>query len=337
MLRALSVEEWLAAHGPIVDVRAPGEFVRGHIPGAYNLPLFSNEERAIVGTSYKQRGRDPAVLEGLRIVGPKLAWLVEEAQRVAPHGHIRVHCWRGGERSRSVAWLLDKAGFKTVCTLDRGYKGFRGLVQRSFNMALDLRVLGGFTGTGKTEVIKHLAREGQQVIDLEALASHKGSSFGALGEAPQPSTEHFENLLWDTIAQLDPAKPVWVEDESVMIGRVNIPQPFFERIRSAPLFFAEMPLEQRAERLVREYGAYPAEQIAEAIRRIAKRIGPQHCKAALEALAQGDLREVALITLRYYDKSYLYGASQRDQRTITKIRASADDLTGLAQRLIDHR
>ncbi|MBL7952348.1 MAG: tRNA 2-selenouridine(34) synthase MnmH [Flavobacteriales bacterium] len=334
MLRSLPVDEWLAFGTPIVDVRSPGEFVRGHIPGAHNLPLFSDEERAVVGTVYKQQGRDLAVLEGLRIVGPKMAWLVEGAQRIAPGGGIRVHCWRGGERSGSVGWLLDKAGFKEVITLRRGYKGFRAHVRTILSRPFALHVLGGFTGSGKTGILKHLARLGEQVVDLEALANHKGSAFGALGEAPQPTTEHFENLLWSTLDGMDPARSIWVEDESMMIGRVSIPAMFFATMRSAKLYFAEVPLDERAKRLVHEYGRFPKEDLAEAIYRITKRIGPQNCKAALAALDEGDLEQVALITLRYYDKSYLHGASQRDPQRVIKFPAPSNDPEALARHLI---
>lgn len=334
MLRALPVAEWLVASMPIIDVRSPGEFARGHIPGAHNLPLFINEERAIVGTIYKQQGRDPAVLEGLRIVGPKLASIVEQAKALAPDGRIRVHCWRGGERSASVAWLLDKAGFVEVITLKRGYKGFRGHVQASFTAPLLLKVIGGYTGTGKTETLKELAALGEQTVDLEALANHKGSAFGALGEEPQPTTEQFENFLWHQLQRIDPTRPVWVEDESALIGRVCIPPSFFAQMRSAVLYFAEMPMADRADRLVKDYGRFPTDQLAEAVQRIGKRVGPQHCKAALAALEAGDLKQVALITLRYYDKSYHYGSSQRDPHRILTFPVTASDLTGLAERLI---
>lgn len=336
MVRSLAVEEWLDGAAPIIDVRSPGEFARGHIPGAVNFPLFSDAERAVVGTLYKQQGRDPAMLEGLRIVGPKLAAIVEQACTIAPDGRIRVHCWRGGERSGSVAWLLDKAGFSAVHTLKGGYKAFRHHVLTGFDAPWHLHVLGGYTGTGKTEVLRHLHGFGEQVIDLEAMAHHKGSSYGALGEAPQPTTEHFENLLWHALRGMDRARPVWVEDESLMIGRARIPDAFFRRMREATLFFAEMSVEQRADRLVQDYGRYPKEELAEATRRIAKRIGPQHCKAALEALDSGDLRTVALIALRYYDKAYLRGIEERAPQRIIKLPATAHDLRSLAQRLKEH-
>ncbi|MEO8069482.1 MAG: tRNA 2-selenouridine(34) synthase MnmH [Flavobacteriales bacterium] len=334
MLRALSIVDFLALDEPIIDVRSPGEFSRGHIPGATSLPLFTDEERAIVGTLYKQTGRDAAVLEGLRIVGPKMAWIVEQARTIAPHGCIRVHCWRGGERSGSVAWLLDKAGFAEVSTLKRGYKGFRNHVQAEMNNPFDLRVLGGYTGTGKTETLKHLRTFGQQVVDLEALAHHKGSSFGAIGELPQPTTEHFENLLWQALRSVDVKRPVWVEDESMMIGRAKIHDAFFAQMREARMFFAEMSIEERAARLVEDYGKYPKEELAEATKRIHKRLGPQHCKRALEALDADDLYTVAVITLSYYDKSYQHGTAQRHPSRITRLPAVASDLRGLAQRLI---
>ncbi|MBL0044875.1 MAG: tRNA 2-selenouridine(34) synthase MnmH [Flavobacteriales bacterium] len=336
MLRQLPISEFIASDLPVIDVRSPGEFSRGHIPGANSLPLFTDEERAVVGTLYKQQGRDVAVLEGLRIVGPKLATIVEQARALAPDGRIRVHCWRGGERSGSVAWLLDKSGFAEVLTLKGGYKAFRKHVQTEMVLPVDLRVLGGYTGTGKTETLGHLRELGQQVIDLEALAHHKGSSFGAIGELPQPTTEHFENLLWSALRSLDTAEPIWVEDESMMIGRAKIHDDFFAQMRAANLFFAEMPLEERAARLVVDYGKYPKEELAEALTRIGKRLGPQHCKTALEALAVDDLLTVAILTLTYYDKAYLHGTMKRDASKISRLPAAASDLRGLAERLIAH-
>jgi tRNA 2-selenouridine synthase len=336
MIRPLPITDFLAAGLPIIDVRSPGEFARGHIPGAVNVPLFSDAERAVVGTLYKQTGRDAAVLEGLRIVGPKLAGIVERATELAPDRRIAVHCWRGGERSGSVAWLLDKAGFHEVLTLKGGYKAFRNHVLESFSDVPDLRILGGYTGTGKTETLRHLRALGEQVIDLEALAHHKGSAFGMLGQEPQPTQEHFENVLWDALRRIDRAKPLWLEDESRKIGRVLLPAPLYAGLRSAMVLFLELPQSVRVQRLVMDYGAYPKEELAAAVQRIAKRIGPQHAKAALEALKNGDLATVARITLDYYDKTYAYGLSQRDASRVVKLPAQTHDLRALAQRLKEH-
>ena len=330
MVRALDIAEFLDQDTPIIDVRSPGEFAHGHIPGAHSMPLFSNEERAVVGALYKQKGRDAAVLEGLRIVGPKMAAIVEQARTLAPDGRIRVHCWRGGERSGSVAWLLDKAGFAQVITLRKGYKAFRNHVLAAFDEPIELRVLGGYTGTGKTETLGHLRALGEQVIDLEGLANHKGSSFGAIGEEPQPSTEHFENLLWKELLKLDPSRPVWLEDESQLIGRVKVPQAFHDRMRSSVLYFAEMSQEERADRLVVDYGKFPLEELAEALKRIEKRVGPQHCKTALAALAEGDLRTVAIIALTYYDKTYAFGLDKRDKERVVRMPLKTGEHSELA-------
>lgn len=336
MLRALDIDAFLAERdAPVIDVRSPGEFARGHLPGARNLPLFSDAERALVGTCYKQRGRDAAVLEGLRIVGPRMAHLVEEARAIAPHGRVRVHCWRGGERSGSVAWLLDKAGFAQAHTLKGGYKAFRAYVLRSFNGPWPLRVIGGFTGSGKTAVLRQLQAAGEQVVDLEALARHKGSSFGMLGQEPQPTTEQFENLLWSALTALDPQRPVWVEDESVMIGRVKLPDDLFGAMQHAPLLFLQVPPTERVERLVMEYGGFPKEELEQALVRIRKRVGPQHCKAALEALAAGDLHTVARIALTYYDKAYARSVAGRDPLYVKEVPCTSGDLAALTQRLID--
>jgi tRNA 2-selenouridine synthase len=336
VFRALPISDLLATGLPIIDVRSPGEFARGHIPGAHSLPLFSDDERAVVGTLYKQTGRNAAVLKGLRIVGPKLAGIVEEARVLASDGRIAVHCWRGGERSGSVAWLLDKAGFSEVVTLKGGYKAFRNHVLDSFLAVPELLVLGGFTGTGKTETLHYLKELHEQVIDLERLAHHKGSSFGALGEQPQPTQEHFENTLWAALRDMDHGRAIWVEDESHMIGRNKLPDAFFAALRTAPLFFADMPLEYRVERLVQDYGTFPRELLGEAVQRISKRVGPQHAKAALEALDHGDLHKVARITLGYYDKTYAHGLAKREASQVITIPASTTDLRALAQRLKEH-
>lgn len=336
MPRPVPIDRFLSAHVPLIDVRSPGEYRQGHVPGAFNVPLFTDQERAVVGTLYKQAGRDAAMLEGLRIIGPKMAGIVEKARELAPGGGIGVHCWRGGERSASVAWLLEKAGFKEVLVLTRGYKAFREHVLASFSLPWELEVLGGFTGTGKTELLGLLAQRGEQVLDLEALAHHKGSAYGGIGEKGQPSTEHFENLIGGALARLDPARLIWVEDESQLVGHVKIPDPFFARMRSRTVHFIDMPMEQRAARLVRDYGAFPKEELAAATRRIQKRLGPQHAKEALEALEADDLHRVAVITLTYYDKTYARGLAARDPQKTRVLPAGDLSHPALALKLLEH-
>jgi tRNA 2-selenouridine synthase len=333
----LPIARFLAAGLPVIDVRSPGEFAQGHIPGATNLPLFTDAERARVGTLYKQEGRNAAMLEGLRITGPKLADIVEQAWTIAPEGKVGVHCLRGGERSASVAWLLEKAGFSQVVTLAKGYKAFREHVLSSFALPWNLIVLGGYTGTGKTELIRLLRGLGEAVVDLEALARHKGSSYGGIGEGVQPSTEQFENLLWKELDRLGQGCPIWVEDESQMIGRVKVPDAFFASMRAAEICFVDMPKEDRALRLMADYGSFPKVELAEATVRIQKKLGPQHAKEALDALEAGDLFRVAMITLTYYDKTYARGLSGRAPQRTRLIPANGKDMAALAQRLKHER
>lgn len=332
----LGIEDFLAAGLPMIDVRSPGEFTQGHIPGAFNLPLFSDGERAVVGTLYKQAGRQQALLEGLRLVGPKLAGLVEQARALAPGGRVGIHCWRGGERSASMAWLLEKTGGLEVAVLRQGYKAFRHHVINAFSQPWRLQVVGGFTGTGKTMLLGRLQAKGCQVVDLEGLARHKGSAFGGIGEPPQPSTEHFENLIWDKLHRMDPRQAIWVEDESVLVGRAKIPDAFFARMRSAPVLFVDLPQQVRVERLVKEYGQLPAGELAAAIQRIQKRLGPQHAKSALEALDNGDLHTVARITLTYYDKTYARGLAARDPSRTRTIHAEGLEPDAIIDQLIEH-
>lgn len=313
MLHKLDSEAFLAVPAeavPILDVRSPGEFAQGHIPGAHNLPLFDNEERAEIGTLYKQQSREAAIERGLAIVGPKMAAFVQQAKALTEGRKLRIHCWRGGMRSESMAWLMQVAGFE-VSTLVGGYKAFRQHVLTQLGRPFHLLVLGGKTGSGKTDMLKALAAQGEQVIDLEGLAHHKGSAFGALGQPPQPSSELFGNRLQAALAPLDPQRRIWVEDESHNIGRVHIPEPFWQQMKRAPVLAVEVPMAVRVERLVREYAGADDQELAASLQRIQKRLGGQHIQAALAALAQQDYHTVAAIALRYYDKAYQHGLEQR--------------------------
>ena len=214
---ALTIEAFLAGEGPILDVRSPGEFARGHIPGARNLPLFDDEERSEIGTLYKQSGRRVAVQRGLERVGPRLASLAEALRQAADAGGeapLRLHCWRGGMRSGSVAWLAGTLELPVVL-LEGGYKAWRRRVLERFERPWPLHLLGGRTGCAKTELLLALRQRGVAVIDLEGRAHHRGSSFGALGLPPQPSTEHYENLLAADLDALEGAPEIWLEAAAV--------------------------------------------------------------------------------------------------------------------------
>ncbi|CCG99183.1 tRNA 2-selenouridine synthase [Fibrella aestuarina BUZ 2] len=319
---------------PVLDVRSPGEFAHAHIPGAVNMPLFDNAERAEIGTIYKQVGRDAAVLRGLELVGPKMADFVRQAQALNPAGReVLVHCWRGGMRSGSMAWLLNTAGIRAQ-TLEGGYKAYRNTVLTGLAQPRQVLVLGGKTGSGKTDVLKQLAALGEQVIDLEGLAHHKGSSYGAIGQLPQPSTEQYENRVFDHYRHLDPTKRVWIEDESRSVGKCFVPMSLWQQMQTAPVAFIDVPRAVRVERLVREYTGIDHTLLVEATERIRKRLGGQAYKDAIDALNRGDYATVADLTLNYYDKAYLHSLNQRDKSSVSPIPIATDDPTQTAQKLI---
>ncbi|MCO6492504.1 MAG: tRNA 2-selenouridine(34) synthase MnmH [Phaeodactylibacter sp.] len=319
----------------LFDVRTPAEYGKGHIPGALSLPLFSNEERAEVGTTYKQADPYKAFLRGLEYVGPKMRAFVEEARKKAPSGKVAVHCWRGGQRSSSMGWLLNLAGMD-VQVLSGGYKAYRNHLLEQFAACTPpLIIVGGPTGSGKTGIIHALEQLGEQVIDLEGLAHHKGSAFGALGEAPQPSVEQFENDLFEVFRALDHGRRIWLENESRPIGRVYIPDPLWQQMVKAPLLSVDMPLEVRVERLVSMYAGFPPEDLKESFCRIRKRLGGQHFNAALDALDAGDFAAAARIALAYYDKAYNHHTlSKRVSSRIFAIPVENDDAGQTARRLI---
>lgn len=319
MQPTLSPTDFLAAARtglPVLDVRSPGEYAYAHIPGATSFPLFTDAERAEVGTRYKQVGPEAAFLWGLEITGPKMADFVRQARKIAPGGKVLVHCWRGGQRSGSMAWLLRSAGMQ-VSVLTGGYKAYRNQVLADFAQPFSLTVLGGKTGSGKTAILHALRNMGAQILDLEGIAHHKGSAFGAVMEAPQPSSEQFENLLHHALMALDPARPIWVEDESRSIGSCWLPLPFWQQMQAAPVMAIDLPLAERVNLLVQVYASAPRAELSNALSNIRKRLGGQHEQAAQEALAAGDYAQVVRITLGYYDKTYLYGLSRRTEGQVT--------------------
>lgn len=309
----LSIEDFLQgpASAPILDVRAPLEYAQGHIPGAVSFPLFSDEERARIGTTYKQVSQDRAVLLGLDTFGPKMSRMVQQAQKLAPGKEVRLHCWRGGMRSGAVQWLLELGGFR-VHLLNKGYKDYRHFALAEFARPRSLVVLGGLTGSGKTDVLHELARQQQPVLDLEGLAHHKGSAFGSIGQPAQPTQEQFENNLAWQLAQLPAEAPAWVEDESRTIGSVHLPSPLFEQLHHAPLVLLEIPRAVRVRKLADEYGRQDAGALATSILRIRKRLGGLATKEALAAIAEDDMEKMVSLVLDYYDKTYTHGLGSRN-------------------------
>jgi tRNA 2-selenouridine synthase len=312
-------------HFLILDVRSPAEYAHAHIPGAFSLPLFSDDERARVGTAYKQISREEAIKTGLGFFGPRMKSMVEEAERLLvqqPKSEILVHCWRGGMRSEAVAWLLDLYGLP-VSRLSGGYKSFRGWVLEYIRQDFPLRVLGGNTGTGKTAILHALAGMGEDILDLEELARHRGSAFGGLGMPAQPSPEMLENqIAWSLnqiLAQRSPAeaeKPIWMEDESQRIGQINQPYPFYRTYRSKPLLFLEVPAASRLDRVLTEYGHFPTGGLLYGLSRIQKRLGGPEYRQVEADIVSGNLREAFAVLLAYYDRYYLKSTDDGSRRVI---------------------
>lgn len=303
---------------PVIDVRSPAEFSHGHIPGAYNLPLFSDDERAAIGINYKEAGKHETLLMGLDMVGPKMSSFIRRAEQIAPGKKVLIHCWRGGMRSASMAWLLQFAGFETIL-LEGGYKAYRNAVLTTFDRPYIMLILGGMTGSGKTAILKELAKMGEQVIDLEELACHQGSAFGSMNKLVQPTQEQFENNLAFQLDRLDHTQRIWLEDESITIGRIVIPNGSWQQMRAVPLVKLEIAKEERIRNLVKDYGSLSEQFLAGCIERITKKLGGQHAKAALEALKRKEYERVAEIMLVYYDKTYGVGLSKRDPSLIMEL------------------
>ncbi|HTB32325.1 MAG TPA: tRNA 2-selenouridine(34) synthase MnmH [Bacteroidia bacterium] len=322
-MQSVSASEFfsLSKSYPVIDVRTPAEFEHGHIPGAINIPLFTNEDRVEIGTLYKQQGKEAAMLKGMEVAGPRFVEYIQKAKEVAIGNTLLVHCWRGGMRSAGMAWLFEWYGFK-VYTLEKGYKAFRTLVLETFAKPYDLHILGGRTGSGKTLILHELEKLNENILDLEKIACHKGSAFGTLGENPAPTQEMFENECAVKLMHLPNDKPIWVEDESQNIGKRIIPNPLWVQMRRAPVYYVDLPLEKRVDYLIQEYGKFTKEELIASIEKIRKRLGFQNAKATIEAINAGDLKTACEMSLVYYDKSYMHGVAKRLPETIHLVTCS---------------
>jgi tRNA 2-selenouridine synthase len=370
-VQKVTIEEFLqlAKQHPVFDVRSPGEYVHAHIPGAISLPLFTDEERKVVGTAYKQESKQTAIKIGLDYFGVKMRSMVEEAEKhivefykktkksnaqVPPSGGgggiVLVHCWRGGMRSAGVAWLLDLYGFK-VYTLIGGYKLYRKWVLAQFEKDYAFKIIGGYTGSGKTLVLHQLVQQQETVIDLEALANHKGSAFGALGEEAQPKQEMFENLLAEQLSVVSNEMTaeqsvktnsyhlstcIWLEDESQRIGNLQIPMPLWYTMRKCPVYFLDIPFEERLDYITEEYGKFAKENLVTAIMRIQKRLGGLETKNAINHLLENDHKACFRILLAYYDKLYQKALQNRENLStlLNKIPCSGVDTATNTQNIL---
>jgi len=286
----------------LIDVRSEDEFLRGHIPGAINIPLLPNQDRVAVGTCYKASGRDAAVALGFQLIGPRFHALYQSFKEAAGGKKPLFYCWRGGLRSQISSTIMAWGGF-SVHLLKGGYKAYRNHVQAGINQPREVLLLGGLTGVGKTQILGLLKEKGYPAVDLEGLASHKGSVLGSLGMEGQPTVEMFENLLWQA---LQPLSKVILESESRKIGTCILPQGLWDAMLQAPVLEIEVSEEQRTIRLTEEYAHYDAQELALRTEKLRKRLGGLVCEQAKTAILSGEKKEWVQLMMRYYDKTYAH-------------------------------
>ena len=315
---------------PIIDVRSPSEYAQGHYPGAINIPLFSEKEREKIGKSYKKEGRLKAILKGLQVILPNITKKIEiiyqkTSKQEDGNKSLRIYCWRGGMRSSAFAWLARTIGLKTYL-LKGGYKNYRKWVLNQFETDLPIRLIGGKTGTRKTDLLNQIKSKNIYVIDLEGLANHRGSSFGSLGMEKQPTTQQFENILAESIDEFNTTRhaiEIWIEAESSNLGKCRIPKSLFEKMKKAPILEIIKTKDERIDNLVSTYSQNSQIELKEAVERIRKRLGPQRTQEALVAIEKRDWSKACKAMLDYYDRCYEYELKKT-------ININSIDLSGLS-------
>ena len=297
---------------PIIDVRSPIEYSQGHLPGAINIPLFTDSERESIGKIYKKESRLKAIFNGLKVTLPnttKFLKIIIKTTKKQQEGKksLRIYCWRGGMRSNAFAWLARTIGIKTYL-LKGGYKSYRKWVLNQFSCDLPIRLVGGKTGTRKTDLLNFINNENIYVIDLERIANHRGSSFGSLGMERQPTTQQFENMLAESVQEFHESNynEIWLEAESSNLGKCRIPNSLYTQMKKAPVIEIIKNKNERVDYLVKIYSQNSQNELKDAVYRISKRLGPQRTKEALLAIEKEEWSKACIALLDYYDRCYEY-------------------------------
>ena len=316
--KALTIQEALLRSDEFVwiDVRSELEYERAHIPNAINVPILCNEDRAAVGRAYKHEGREAAVMLGLSLVGPKFASIYQQLISIqhTQNKKLLFYCWRGGLRSQIASTITQWSGHPVFIITD-GYKAFRHWVLETLQTPLNINLVAGHTGSGKTEILHILKEKGHAIIDLEKRANHKGSALGGIGMQTQPRNEMFENLIALDYLPIKKNQTVYVENESRTIGQCAVPEGLWKQMQIAPSIEIQVPTHTRIERILREYGNLPKDQLITQTQKLRKRLGGQHEQAAVEALRSNQLEKWVEILLVYYDKSYQHFVTNRNAKT----------------------
>lgn len=318
----VSIEEVLKGDCPVVDVRTPKEFAEFHIPGTVNLPIFTNEERVRVGTTYKQVGQDEAKELGLQFVSPKLADLYQQmkAMHEKEGKNVIIHCWRGGMRSGTIASLMNALGIP-CSQLDGGIRSYRRLIMNGLELLGETLppfiVLQGLTGTRKTDILNALEKEGYPTLDLEGMAGHRGSAFGAIG-LTQNSQKQFESMLWQRLNELRDARYLIIEAESKRIGNVILPDFILKGKKAGRRIHMHYPYQKRIKSLLKDYQPEKHErEFRESVARIEKRIDAKVRNEVHQAMDKQDFFEaIGMLLEHYYDPMYQHAAGKYETPVI---------------------
>ena len=317
----------------VIDVRSPGEFVEDHIPGAINLPVLDDAEHARVGTLYKQVSSFEAKKMGAALVSRNIAHTLEGYLADKPKSYRPlVYCWRGGSRSGSLTHILQKIGFPAM-QLDGGYKAYRRHVISELTHLPSLfayRVICGTTGSGKSRLLQELEKAGAQVLDLEALAAHRGSLLGALPDQPQPPQKSFESAIWFALTRFDPKRTVYVESESKKIGALRVPDVLITAMRASPCVRLDVPLEARVKLLTEDYAHFlhDPETINSLLAHLVPLRGNETVTAWQELAHQQAWDQlVATLLEQHYDPAYLKSLATNYASTPTDLGFSIADLS----------
>lgn len=345
LISAAEAMQKLNRFDAILDARSEGEHAEDHLPGALSWPSLNNEERIRVGTLYKQVSPFEAQKVGAALVAKNIAQHIEQHVMDKPRNwEPLVYCWRGGKRSNSLALILGQIGFK-VHLIEGGYKAFRKEVLEDFPRQatrVQYRVLCGPTGSGKTRLLEALAQAGAQVLDLEAIASHRSSVLGLIPGATQPTQKAFDTQVWDALRQFDPQRPVFVEAESKKVGNLTVPADLMTAMRASPCWRVDLPLERRVDLLLEDYAFFTQDRalFAERLTRLTALRGKAMVQDWHDKIERGEMREVVteLLTAHYdpgYDHSTRQNFVQFDTApVISPASHSRADMLALAHQLV---
>nr|WP_326529248.1 tRNA 2-selenouridine(34) synthase MnmH [Rhodoferax sp.] len=347
ILNATEVVARLGSYDTIIDARSESEFALDHLPGAVNWPTLNDEERVLIGTMYVQVNQFEAKKRGAAIAARNIANHIECHVIDKPKDWKPLaYCWRGGKRSGSLSLILDQIGFR-VTLVEGGYKAFRAAMLLGLTRLVErlhFQVVCGTTGSGKTRLLQALADAGAQVLDLEALASHRSSVLGAIPGRPQPSQKHFDTLIWDALRNFDAAKVVYVESESKKVGNVAIPTALVERMRASPCLDLVLPMDERVSLLMEDYDFFVRDtaHFCSRLDVLTELRGKTIINAWKEQVAAGQVRQVVLELLeQHYDPVYLQSMQRNftqygKARTIAPVDRSIAAMQNLARDILEY-